>query len=411
VLVMLEIAMTQLETQNRITPPPKPNSQHQAIQAAEKLIRRHTDNQDTEDLIDIFHAEVKSGVPIKEAMNGILKWDEATHNKPKVERFTAGFAITPVELMTDQSFMEGFNHTGRLMMVYLQVSNGGTGDIFLSNKTLMDRTFISDEQSVIRAKNRLKKDGRIFETGRKVGRGINVIRLKTPQTQPKRPLTNRLTDPSQIGSHKRTEEEKKKKTTPKQTKPTRMIQNDVVVSSVDIPIQTDKPDTNNKPIHPAITNKDQTIINRLLAKVDKDQSSELIDELKARLDGEGEPIRNPVGFIVSLIKSVKGGTWAISAARRRKEDQEAKRLTQERQKEEQKRLKAEEEHQQTEQTKLDNAKSQITTEELLNHKERFISKIKATSDFNFKRLKAQNFSGVGFDMLFNGYLREELLGS
>ena len=400
--------MTQLESRTTPrTPPPIPD-QHQAIKAAEKLIHRHTDNRDTENLIDIFRAEVKSGVPIKEALNGILSWDEATHNKPKVERFTAGFAITPAEMMHDQSFMEGFNHTGRLMLVYLQVSNGGTGDIFLSNRTLMDRTFIADEQSVIRAKNRLKKDGRIFETGSTVGRGIKVLRLKTP-TQQTRPLTNRLTQPSQIGSHKRTEEEKKKKTTPKRTRPTRMIQNDVVVSSADI--QTDKPDTNNKPIHPAITNKDQTIINRLLAKVDKDQSSELIDELKARLDGEGEPIRNPVGFIVSLIKSVKGGTWAISAARRRKEDQEAKKLVIERQKAEQKRLKAEEEHQQTEQTKLDNAKSQITTEELLNHKERFISKIKATSDFNFKRLKAQNFSGVGFDMLFNGYLREELLGS
>jgi hypothetical protein len=307
--------------------------------------------------------------------------------------------------------MEGFNHTGRLMMVYLQVSNGGTGDIFLSNSTLMDRTFIADEQSVIRAKNRLKKDGRIFETGRTVGRGVKVLRLKTPQTQPKRPLTNRLTLPSRNCSQKRTQEDIHKKTTPKPsrpTKPTRMIQNDVVVSSVDI--QTDKPDTITKPIHPAITNQDQTIITRLLAKVDKDQSNELIDELKARLDGEGQPIRNPVGFIAALVKSVKGGTWALSAARRRKADQEAKRLTKERQIEEQKRLNAEEEHQKVEQTKLDNAKSLITTEELLNHKERFISKIKSQSDFNFKRLKAQKFSGVGFEMLFNGYLREELLG-
>jgi hypothetical protein len=403
--------MIQLE--NRTTPrtTPPPPDQHQAIQAAEKLIHRHTDSQDTEDLIDIFRAEVKSGVPIKEAMNGILKWDEATHNKPKVERFTPGFAITPAEMMHDQTFMEGFNHTGRLMMVYLQVSNGGTGDIFLSNQTLMDRTFIKDEQSVIRAKNRLKEDGRIFETGRTIGRGIKVLRLKTPQTQPKRPLTNRLTHPSQIGSHKRAEEETHKKTTPNRarpTKPTRMIQNDVVVSSVDI--QTDKPNTITKPIHPAITKQDQTIINRLLAKVDKDQSNELIDELKARLDGEGQPIRNPVGFIAALVKSVKGGTWAISAARRKKEDQEAKKLVIEKQRAEQKRLKAEQEHQQTEQTKLDNAKSLITTEELLNHKERFISQIKAQSDFNFKRLKAQEFKGVGFDMLFNGYLREELLG-
>jgi hypothetical protein len=405
--------MTQLETRTKPrTPPPTPNSQHQAIKAAEKLIHRHTDNRDTADLIEIFRAEVKSGVPIKEALNGILKWDEATHNKPKVERFTPGFAITPVEMMTDKSFMEGFNHTGRLMMVYLQVSNGGTGDIFLSNQTLMDRAFIKDEQSVIRAKNRLKKDGRIFETGRTVGRGIKVLRLKTSQIQPKRPLTNRLTQPSQIGSHKRTEEETHKKTTPNQarpTKPTRIIQNDVVVSSVDI--QTDKPDTTNKPIHPAITKQDQIIINRLLSKISKDQANELIDELKARLDGEGQPIRNPVGFIAALVKSVKGGTWAISAARRRKESEEAKRLTKERHIEEQKRLKAEEEHQQAEQTKLDNAKSQITTEELLNHKELFISKIKAQSDFNFKRLKAQEFKGVGFDMLFNGYLREELLGS
>jgi hypothetical protein len=398
--------MTQLEnrTTPRTPPPPTPNT----IQAAENLIRRHTENRDTDDLIDIFRSEVKSGVPIQSALNGILKWDEATHNKPKVKRFTAGFAITPAEMMHDKDFMEGFNHTGRLMLVYLQVSNGGTGDIFLSNQTLMDRTFIKDEQSVIRAKSRLKKEGRIFETGRTIGRGIKVLRLKTP-SQPTRPLTNRLTDPSQIGSHKRTEEEKKKKTTPKRTRPTRMIQNDVVVSSADI--QTDKPDTTNQPIHPAITNKDQTIINRLLAKVDKDQSSELIDELKARLDGEGEPIRNPVGFIVALIKSVKGGTWAISAARRRKDEQEAKKLVKERQRAEQKQLKAEEEQQQAANAKLDNAKSQITTEQLLNHKERFISQIKSKSDFNFKRLKAQGFAGVGFEMLFNGYLREELLGS
>jgi hypothetical protein len=406
--------MIQLETRTPPrTPPPPPQTQHQAIKAAEKLIRRHTDNRDTEDLIDIFRAEVKSGVPIKEAMNGILKWDEATHNKPKVERFTAGFAITPVEMMNDKDFMEGFNHTGRLMMVYLQVSNGGTGDIFLSNQTLMDRTFIKDEQSVIRAKNRLKEDGRIFETGRTIGRGIKVLRLKTPDTQPRRPLTDLLTDHSQIGSHKRTEEETHKKTTPNRarpTKPTRMIQNDVVVSS-SVDIQTDKPDTITKPIHPAITKQDQSIINRLLSKVSKDQADELIDELKARLDGEGQPIRNPVGFIAALVKSVKGGTWAISAARRRKEDQEAKKLVIERQRAEQKQLKAEQEHQQNEQTKLDNAKSLITNSELLQHKERFINKIKSQSDFNFKRLKAQEFKGVGFDMLFNGYLREELLGS
>jgi hypothetical protein len=402
--------MTQLETQNRKTPPPRPNSQHQAIQAAEKLIHRHASDNDADDLIDIFRAEVKSGVPIQSALNGILKWDEATHNKPKVERFTAGFAITPVEMMTDPSFMEGFNHTGRLMMVYLQVSNGGTGDIFLSNRTLMDRTFIADEQSVIRAKNRLKKEGRIFETGRTIGRGIKVLRLKTPTKSVSAPLANRLTDPSQNCSHKRTEEETHKKTTPKParpTKPTRMIQNDVV-SSVDI--QTDKPDTTNKPIHPALNKKDNDIINRLLSKVDKEQSEELIEELKARLDGEGQPIHNPVGFMVALIKSVKGGTWAISAARRRRESEEAKRLTKERQIEEQKQLKAEEEHQKAEQTKLDNAKSQITNGELLQHKERFINQIKAQSDFNFKRLKAQEFKGVGFDMLFNGYLREELLG-
>ena len=74
-------------------------------------------------------------------------------------------------------------------------------------------------------------------------------------------------------------------------------------------------------------------------------------------------------------------------------------------------VEAEQEHQQNEQTKLDKAKSQITNGELLQHKERFISKIKSQSDFNFKRLKAQNFSGVGFDMLFNGYLKEELLSS
>jgi hypothetical protein len=403
--------MTQLETQNRTTPPPKPNSQHQAIHAAEKLIHRHASDSDAEDLIDIFRAEVKSGVPIQAALNGILKWDEATHNKPKVERFTAGFAITPVEMMTDKSFMEGFNHTGRLMMVYLQVSNGGTGDIFLSNRTLMDRTFIGDEGSLIRAKNRLKKDGRIFETGRTVGRGVKVLRLKTPD-KPTGPLAISPPQHSPKCQHKRTEEEIKEKTTPNRarpTKPTRMIQNDVVVVSVDI--QTDKPDTTNQPIHPAINKKDNDIINRLLSKVDKEQSEELIEELKARLDGEGQPINNPVGFMVALIKSVKGGTWALSAARRRRESEEAKRLTKERQKEEQKRLEAEQEHQQNEQTKLDKAKSQITNGELLQHKERFISKIKSQSDFNFKRLKAQNFSGVGFDMLFNGYLKEELLSS
>jgi hypothetical protein len=406
--------MTQLSTRTtpRTTPPPKQTSQNQAIHAAEKLIHRHASDSDAEDLIDIFRAEVKSGVPIQAALNGILKWDEATHNKPKVERFTAGFAITPAEMMHDQDFMEGFNHTGRLMLVYLQVSNGGTGDIFLSNRRLMDRTFIGDEGSLIRAKNRLKKDGRIFETGRTVGRGVKVLRLKTPQNQPNRPLTKMPSDPSPKCQHKKQEEEIHKKTTPNRaspTKPTRMIQNDVVVSSVDI--QTDKPDTSNKPIHPAITKKDQTIINRLLAKVDKDQASELIDELKARLDGEGTTIRNPVGFIAALVKSVHNGTWALSAGRRRLEDQEAKKLDKERQRAEQKRLKAEEEHQQAEQTKLDKAKSQITTEELLNHKEQFISQIKAQSDFNFKRLKAQEFKGVGFDMLFNGYLREELLGS
>jgi hypothetical protein len=408
--------MIQLESRTTPrTPPPRPNSQNQALQAAEQLIHRHTEKTDTEDLIDIFRVEVASGVPIKEALNAVLKWDETTHKKPPVERFTPGFAITPAEMMHDQTFMEGFNHTGRLMMVYLQVSNGGTGDIFLSNRTLMDRTFIADEQSVIRAKNRLKKDGRIFETGRTIGRGVKVIRLKTPDKSTPQPLTNRLTQPSQFGLQKRTEKEIQKETTPrpaKPTKPTRMIQNDVVVvSSVDLPLQADNPNTTNQPIHPAITNQDQTIINRLLAKVSKDQSNELIEELKARLDGGGEPIRNPVGFIVALIKSVKGGTWALSAARRRKEEQEAKRLTQERQKAEQKRLKAEEEHQQTEQKKLDNAKSLITTEELLNHKELFINQIKSKSDFNFKRLKAQSFKGVGFDMLFNGYLREELLGT
>lgn len=407
--------MTQLTQLEIRTPPPHPNSHNQAIQAAEKLIRRHTENQDTEDLIDIFRVEVSTGIPIKEALNAVLKWDETTHNKPPVDRFTPGFAITPAEMMHDREFMEGFNHTGRLMLVYLQVSNGGTGDIFLSNRTLMDRTFIDSEQSIIRAKNRLKKEGRIFETGRTIGRGIKVIRLKTPTKSAPAPLTNQIINHSQIGSHKKTEEETHKKTTPTPTRPTMVIQNSsqkdvVVVSSVD-PIQATKPNTSNQPIHPAITDKDQTVINRLLAKVSKDQADELIDELKARLDGEGEPIRNPVGFIVSLIKSVKGGTWAISAARRRKEEQEARRLTKERQKAEQERLKVEQEHQQAEQAKLDKAKSQITNAELLNHKERFISQIKSKSDFNFKRLKEQGFKGVGFEMLFNGYLREQLIGS
>ena len=403
--------MTQLE--NRTTTAPPPN-QHQAIKAAEKLIHRHTESRDTEDLIDIFRVEVSSGVQIKEALNAVLNWDEATHNKPASIRFTPGFAITPVEMMHDQSFMEGFNHTGRLMLVYLQVSNGGTGDVFLSNKTLMDRTFIADEQSVIRAKNRLKEDGRIFETGRTIGRGVKVLRLKTPD-KPTQPLTNRLADPSQIGSHKRTFEETNKKTTTKPAKPPRVIQNviknDVVVVSSVEPIQANKPDTNNQPIHTALTNQDQTIINRLLAKVTKNQAKELIDELSARLDGEGQPIHNPVGFIVALIKSVKDGTWAMSAARRRKDDQEAKKLIQERQKAEQERLKAEQELQQAEQAKLDKAKSHITDDELMKHKERFINQLQTKSDFTFKRLKDQKFKGGGFNMLFNVYLREILLGS
>jgi len=368
-------------------------------------------------------------------------------------RRTPGFSIIPSEMLNDPIFMKGVNHTGRVMLIYLQVSNGGTKDIFLSNKTLMKKTFIADEQSVVRAKNRLKKDGLIFETGRTVGRGIKVLRLKTYPKQTKKPRTNQPTEPRtnqpteprtnqsteprtnqstdpltnqstdpltnqsfnplQIGSHKRTKEEIHKTTTAKPVKPARIIhnasENGVVVSSVEISIQTNQTKANNEPIHPTISNQNQTIINRLLAKVSKDQAKELIDELKARLDGEGDSIRNPIGFIVALIKSVKNGTWALSAARIREDNQEARDQAIKKQKASQKAEKQAEEEEKKSVAVLDKAKSKITKENMEKLRVKFIEQLRKTGSLTFLRFKADNFQSIGFKFLFNGFLRETLL--
>jgi hypothetical protein len=203
------------ETKEATTAPTITN-QETALRAAERRIHRHAAERDADDLVDILRVEVASGVPIKEALNGIMHWNNAEQSKSPTSQFTPGFALTPVELLRNKTFMEGFNHTGRVMLVLLAHSSGGVGEAFLSNRRLMDETFIMDEQSVVRAKNKLKEDGRIFETGRIVGRGIKVIRINmdsSPHKSVSLPLTNRFTDPSQIGLHKRPEEKILEKTT------------------------------------------------------------------------------------------------------------------------------------------------------------------------------------------------------
>jgi hypothetical protein len=411
-------------------------NQETALRAAERRIHRHAAERDADDLVDILRVEVASGVPIKEALNGIMHWNNAEQGKPPTSQFTPGFALTPVELLRNKTFMEGFNHTGRVMLVLLAHSSGGVGEAFLSNRRLMDETFIMDEQSVVRAKNKLKEDGRIFETGRIVGRGIKVIRINmasSPHKSVSLPLTNRFTDPSQIGLHKRSEEKILKKTTtptpPKLSASTQIqmpIQNNQSGGGFSLNVSEEKPQptspASNKTVPESITTivngKDilganKTTMQQISSLFAKHQLPDEVMEGMIRTTAEvaeAGGIRTTADrYIGGLIGRYRDGAYVPEAEVMRETATEKNaKLAKARKAEEADELK-EAERQANDMAELDAAKKEVGEVRVGELRTEYIANMKKTGSILFAICDKKGFEGPLFEGNFNGFLRQTLL--
>lgn len=76
-------------------------------------------------------------------------------------------------------------------------------------------------------------------------------------------------------------------------------------------------------LHPSICDRDKSAILRMINKIHPKYGQEVLEELAARLDGEGEPIKNCSAFVAALIRAVNNGVWAPSAGARKKAVREA----------------------------------------------------------------------------------------
>jgi hypothetical protein len=420
------------------TTAPTITNQETALRAAERRIHRHAADRDADDLVDILRVEVASGVPIKEALNGIMHWNNAEHGKPPTEKFTPGFALTPVELLRNKTFMEGFNHTGRVMLVLLAHSSGGTGEAFLSNRRLMEETFIMDEQSVVRAKNKLKEDGRIFETGKTVGRGVKVIRINmasSPHKSASLPLTNRFADPSQIGLHKRPEEKTLKKTTtptppevPTSTRIQMPIQNSQSGGGFSLNVSEGKTQSTSPASKNTVSESITTIVNgkdilgankttmqQISSLFAKHQLPDEVMEGMIRTTAEAAEaggIRTTADrYIGGLIGRYRDGAYVPEAEVLRETTSEKNaKLAEARRSEEAEELK-EEERQAKDMAELDAAKEEAGEVRVSELRAEYIDNLKQTGSILFAICGKKGFEGPLFEGNFNIFLRQTLMAN
>ena len=162
------------------------------------------------------------------------------------------------------------------------------------------------------------------------------------------------------------------------------------------------------PLPSSITGRDQTVIHRLLAKLTPDQANEITEELTARLNGQGEPIRNPVGFVAALIRAVQNGSWSPSASRLVQEANEAKeRAREQQQAEERARMDAERKQGDSE-IALDEAIGAISAIDMERHHQTFIQNARNNGGLQFERMEKSGFRGPSYEIGFRFYLAQQL---
>ncbi len=108
-------------------------------------------------------------------------------------------------------------------------------------------------------------------------------------------------------------------------------------------------------LHKNLNERDGRAILGRLRSIDDIPAKEVLEELYARMDGDGEPIRNPVGFVRVLVENVLAGTFSPAAGARRKNKQdleERRRLANKKSIEAKRRQKVEDEKEETEKQAL-----------------------------------------------------------
>jgi len=164
-----------------------------------------------------------------------------------------------------------------------------------------------------------------------------------------------------------------------------------------------------KHLHPSVDPKDAKAIIRMVSQIPEEDALDVLEELFARLAGDGEPIRNPASFVFRLVERVKAGTFAPAAGRRAADSKqlEAQRISLERAG----RTKAAAELATEEQRQATLAAAMATLEpdQLEALRAEFLAELQAEKPFMFGIFKRDDFTGPIFDGSFRQFCAKKLL--
>jgi|SaaInlStandDraft_3_1057020.scaffolds.fasta_scaffold07181_1 hypothetical protein len=401
------------------TTSPQTSKQPLTLQSAERLIRRRATPSDADDLVDLFKAEISSGVPVPEALAGVQQWIEEEANPtptPKITRgHTPGFAIVPAELLQNRDFMEAVPHDLRVFLQLLQHSSGGKTTAFPATKTLANNTFIEDSSSVRRSLRNLEKQGWIQTLEPQSGRRAKTRRIMLP--------SNPDNDRPQLG-HQPSAPFKKKEEIQKKTTTTQLSR---VVPSLTV---TNKSgggfSTKSSKQKPPVTELTSTIVNGQTLPGASKTTLRLVENL---LNRANLPTDIATGILRTTAQAAEAGNIKTSADRyiggligryrdgcympeqilqQETATEKASALAKVRQ-EQEATEKIKDELETAQKQELETVKAQLTAEELEQYRGDYIEQLRQNSDLHYKRLRADGFTGFAFDLGLNGYLRRKLL--
>jgi hypothetical protein len=399
---------------------PHPNQQTSNLQSAERLIRRRANPSDADDLVDLFRAEVASGIVVSDALAGVQQWIKAESNPTTIQQptrgHTKGFAIIPSEFLNNRDFMEAIPHDLRVFLQLLQHASGGKTTAYPATKTLSNSTFIDDSSSVRRSLRNLERKGWIQTLKPQTGRRAKTRQIVLPNNPvTDRPQLGQPTPPLYISK-----EETQKETTT--TRPSQVAQSSAANSKSSgggFPAKASKQQTNNSEPTSTIVNGEtlpgatkttlrlvENLLNR--ANLPTDIATGIL-KTTAEASISGNIRTTADRYIGGLIGRYRDGCYVPelvlqqeSAAEKLIESNKAREVNEAAEKASQK-----QEIEKKEQ--LEAAKRGLTKDELKSYKDAYIEQLSQQSSLSYQRYKSAGWKGFGFEMGFDGYLRQKLL--
>jgi hypothetical protein len=403
------------------TTAPQPNQQHTSLEAAAKLIRRRANPSDADDLVDLFRSEVTSGISVSDALAGVQQWIKAESNPTTITQptrgHTTGFAIIPAEFLKNRDFMEAIPHDLRVFLQLLKHASGGKTTAYPATKTLSNSTFIEDSSSVRRSLRNLEKKGWIQTLKPQAGRRVKTRRIVLPNNpDTSRPLLGHQPSPLYIGK-----EEIQKETTT--TQPMQVVRSLVVNSKNSGGGFSAVKTLKRKPRTPEPTS---TIVN---GETLPGASKTIIRLVENLLNRANLPTDIATGILKTTKQAAAAGNIRTTADRyvggligryrdgcyvpevELQQETSAEKLAALAKIKEAEVATENANHMQEEAKKeqLDSAKRGLTPDELNNHKDAYIEQLRQQSSLSYHRYKAAEWKSFGFQIGFDGYLRQTLL--